>query len=222
MDAEYILSKYWTSKVTMSDKVNELRWGENARQNNSDIGRSKLLHIARDCFSRTGIDKFKMAELSIAASVSRSTLYNYFPKKEDVLLGVLELESQELLDKLRDELSPRPQFTDYVLDSLIYIIRNQLKQPCFHALAGSRSRLVGQLYRSSSKIHRSWYELLAEPYHEALERGEIFQDLNLNSLLSWYSRLALSYAQYPAEQTDEELRLELEQFLVLGIKARGS
>ncbi len=204
----------------MNDKVNELRWGENARQNDSSIGRTKLLHMARECFSRTGIEKFKMSELAAAASVSRSTLYNYFPKKEDVLLGVLELESAELLNKLREAVPVQPQFIDYVLDSLIYIIRNQLTQPCFQALSGSRSALVGQLYRSSSKIHRSWHDLLAGPYQAALESEEICPDLNLNSLLNWYSRLALSYAQHPAEQTDEELRLELRQFLVLGIKAR--
>ena len=80
--------------------------------------------------------------------------------------------------------------------------------------------MVGQLYRSSRKIHRSWHDLLAGPYQAALESEEIDPDLNLNSLLSWYSRLALSYAQHPADQTDEELRLDLRQFLVLGIKAR--
>lgn len=208
-------------KVVMNDKAKDLRWGKNARQNDSDMGRIKLLKIARECFSHSGIDKFRMSELSAAASVSRSTLYNYFPRKEDVLLGVLELESEELLDNLRAELRPSPRFCDYVLDCLMYIIRNQLKQPCFHTLVGSRSALVGQLYRSSTRVHRSWHELLDGPYQQGLERGEISQDVNLNSLLSWFSRLALSYAQYPAEQTDEKLRSELERFLVLGIKPRS-
>ena len=70
------------------------------------------------------------------------------------------------------------------------------------------------------RVHKSWYDLLAEPYHQAVERGEICADLNLNSLLSWCSRHALSYAQHPTEQTDEELRLELERIVILGIKAR--
>ncbi len=204
----------------MNKKVKELRWGENARHDDTDIGRTKLLHIARECFCKTGIDKFKMLDLSEAASVSRRTLYNYFPKKEDVLLGVVELESEELLSQLQRELPRRRRFTEYVLDSLMYMIKNQDKQPCFHALSGSRSALVGRLYRSSSLIHRSWRQLLEEPYKKALENGEISQDLNLHSLLSWYGRLALSYAQYPAEQSDLELRRELEQFIILGIKTR--
>lgn len=201
--------------------VTAQRWGENARVENRAVGQLKLLRAAREILKHDKIDKFRMAELSAAAGVSRRTLYNYFPTKGDVLLGVVELESHELLDRLSKEIPMRGSFTEYVLDTMVFMIRHQTKQPCFQALSGNRSVELGKLFLSSKRIGSAWRNLLEVPYRRAIAEGEIDENLSLGALLNWYGRLALSYAEYPPGKNDAELRQELNQFVVLGIKNRS-
>lgn|GEM_PF-1557366 len=183
--------------------------------------RARLLRIARDCVTETGIEKFRMSSLYSAANVSRRTLYNYFSSKEEILIGVVELESDEFLYQLRSEMPSHATFSEYLVESLVYIVCNQHKQPCSSGLFASRSRLIGDLYRSSMRIHKNWYSLLEPSYTKAFAANEINTKLSLEKIVQWYGRLVLSYAQFPQQITDvEKLREEFQQLIVLGVKAR--
>lgn len=162
-----------------------------------------------------------MSDLYTAANVSRRTLYNYFSSKEEILMGVVELESDEFLLQMRSEMAPQDTFVDYLIESLVYIICNQHKQTSSKEFFASRSRLVGDLYRSSMRIHKNWYDVLEPSFLRAQTQREINPQLSLDRLIQWYGRLVLSYAQFPTEINDvTALRDELRQFIVLGVQAR--
>lgn len=186
-----------------------------------EITRTRLLQIARDCVMQSSLEKFRMSDLYTAANVSRRTLYNYFSSKEEILMGVVELESDEFLLQLRSEMAPQDTFADYLIESLVYIICNQHKQTLSKELFASRSRLIGDLYRSSMRIHKNWYHMLEPSFLNAQTKLEINPQLSLDRLIQWYGRLVLSYTQFPPEINDvTALREELRQFIILGVQAR--
>jgi TetR/AcrR family fatty acid metabolism transcriptional regulator len=41
-------------------------------------------------FAQTGLAGFKMAEIAVAAGVGKGTLYEYFPSKDDLIIGCFE------------------------------------------------------------------------------------------------------------------------------------
>jgi AcrR family transcriptional regulator len=59
--------------------------------------RQSLSEIATRLFAAHGFDRVTIAEIAAAANVSKMTVFNYFPRKEDLLFDRQE-EAQELLE----------------------------------------------------------------------------------------------------------------------------
>lgn len=60
------------------------------REQNKARIRSAILKAARVKFALDGINDARMDEIADTASVSRATLYNYFPSKSDIVAALVE------------------------------------------------------------------------------------------------------------------------------------
>jgi len=98
------------------------------RNYNKQQTQDKILRAARHLFRERGFDGAMMDEIAESAKVSRATLYNYFEKKEAVLIGIANQERAVLEEivKKEHEKNASPDkiiielMTDYILDSLEY------------------------------------------------------------------------------------------------------
>jgi AcrR family transcriptional regulator len=57
---------------------------------------------AIDLFLERGFDDVSVAEIAAAANVSKMTVFNYFPGKEDLLFGPMEEHTEEMAEVVRD------------------------------------------------------------------------------------------------------------------------
>src|SRR3984957_5206650 len=64
-------------------------WGDDRAILDDEEARRRLLEAAGRCIVRRGNAQIRMAELADEAGVSRSTLYRYFPNRDEVLLGLM-------------------------------------------------------------------------------------------------------------------------------------
>lgn len=53
--------------------------------------REQILEAALTVFTRQGINDFRMIEIAEAANVGKGTLYEYFPSKDDLIVGCFSL-----------------------------------------------------------------------------------------------------------------------------------
>jgi AcrR family transcriptional regulator len=60
------------------------------RERKKQQTRDRLWRAAVDLFSERGFDQVSVAEIAAAAEVSKMTVFNYFPSKEDLILGPME------------------------------------------------------------------------------------------------------------------------------------
>jgi TetR/AcrR family fatty acid metabolism transcriptional regulator len=58
-----------------------------ARIVDKDAKKTAIQKAALKVFARTGLNKFKMAEIAVEAGVGKGTLYEYFPSKEHLIMG---------------------------------------------------------------------------------------------------------------------------------------
>jgi AcrR family transcriptional regulator len=70
--------------------MNEGEKREARRQQRQEHSRQGILAAAKRVFARTGIESATMQEIAEEAGYSPSSLYNYFPSKEDILGAALE------------------------------------------------------------------------------------------------------------------------------------
>lgn len=66
-----------------------------------DFRREQVLAAARSLFVDRGTDEVSMADIAAAAGVSRSTLYNYFATRDDVLQACVVASHERLLATTR-------------------------------------------------------------------------------------------------------------------------
>ncbi len=72
------------------------------RERKKEHTRQVLADTARRLFSERGFERVSVAEIARAAEVSPATVFNYFPRKEDLVYSRLELFEGQLLAAIRD------------------------------------------------------------------------------------------------------------------------
>ena len=178
----------------------ELRWGAGER---ADVGqaRERLLDAARFCYERLGLVSTSMADIAAQAKVTRPTVYRYFRGRQEVMHAVLQRELDQFWWRLESELAEVEHFGDYVIEALLYLLRN--------ADSDSSTRL---LFAPATLPHLQEL-LLAEVatpgsthhpiYTHALRPGAR-PPAELSVAVEWFNRLALSYLAKPGCCVDEE------------------
>lgn len=63
--------------------------------------RDKFIEVARQLFARKGIENTTMNDIASASEKGRRTIYTYFKSKRDIFNAVIEQETDQLLDSLR-------------------------------------------------------------------------------------------------------------------------
>lgn len=78
------------------------------RERKKQQTRALVTDTARRLFAQRGFDQVTLAEVARAADVSQGTLFNYFPRKEDLVLSGLEARQEELLRTVRERRAGEP------------------------------------------------------------------------------------------------------------------
>jgi AcrR family transcriptional regulator len=84
-----------------------------------DAVRSGIIKVASKIFTRFGYKKTTMEEIAQASRKGKSSIYYYFPSKEDIFRAVVEKEAEELKKDLQKAVSiledPIDQLKTYIL-----------------------------------------------------------------------------------------------------------
>jgi AcrR family transcriptional regulator len=72
------------------------------RERKKEHTRGLIAETARRLFAERGFERVTVAEVARAADVSQQTVFNYFPRKEDLVYWRLESFEDELLSTVRD------------------------------------------------------------------------------------------------------------------------
>lgn len=91
--------------------------------------RERILKASRRLFSAKGYENTMIEDVAERAEISKATLYNYFPNKESLLIGIAEEELEHIRRYLNKDLAEvedaaeklRRTVEFFVLDTLAYI-----------------------------------------------------------------------------------------------------
>jgi AcrR family transcriptional regulator len=87
--------------------------------------RAQIVEVARKIFIRYGFRKTTMEEIAAATRKGKSSIYYYFPSKEDIFRAVVEKEASELKEKLEETIytsdPPIDKLKAYILFRLHHV-----------------------------------------------------------------------------------------------------
>lgn len=86
--------------------------------------RARLLEVAGDTFARLGYSATTHADLAAAAAIGRTTFYEYFDSKEDLLVHLVDVAIPQLSDDLfvgLEDLGPYDQMATLVVRMIEFV-----------------------------------------------------------------------------------------------------
>jgi len=191
-------------------------WGDDRAILDDEEARRRLLDAAGRCIARRGNAQIRMAEVADEAGVSRSTVYRYFPGRDEVLLGLMLMRLDTALDalvrSLRHPDDPVRSLPEMVLVPVESVEGNPLNEALF---AAESTAVATALEIGSEPI----VELLLRHYEPLLQRwklaGRLYDDLDPRSLVQWLHTTTL-FLLAPSwrHRSATDKREFVEQFLV--------
>jgi AcrR family transcriptional regulator len=164
------------------------------REAQKENRRSEILRAAMDLFSKKGFEPTTVEDITRAAHVAKGTFYNFFVKKEDVLLYFLDTEfakSRKEIQRKLPLMSTISQKIELLIATYIkYIFPNKefssvlIKERVMNLGTGSNRNEIGLMKQ------------LAEFFDEAKERGEIRDDVESGHLAEIVFAIYTMYVIY--------------------------
>jgi AcrR family transcriptional regulator len=192
------------------------RWGADRAILDDEEARERILDAAGRCIVRRGNTQFRMGEVADEAEVSRSTVYRYFPGRDDVLLGLILMRVDNALGELVRSLPAPDDPIRSVPEMVLARVESVDGNPLNEALFAAESTAVATALEKGSE---SIVELLLRHYEPLLSRwklaGRLYADLDFGSIVQWLHTttlflLAPSWRYRPAA----DKRQFVEQFVV--------
>lgn len=133
--------------------------------------RARLVEVACDVFARLGYTNTTHADLAAAAGIGRTTFYEYFDSKEDLLVHVVEAEIPQLSTKLFTDLEglePFKQMSSLVVRMIEFVGTD----PLGLILHTEVPRLPEDVQRSMAKAHAPLSHRFVAIYESGVDAGE--------------------------------------------------
>lgn len=153
---------------------------QSRRELNKIHCRRRILKASRRLFSAKGYDETSIEDVAEKAEVSKATLYNYFPGKESLLVGIAEDELAEIRRLITVELKEETDALEklrrvlevFVLDSIPYI-------PLARRITYLNSCEGSELYATRLDMMRIFRQLT----EEAQDQGRFRRDVPVDDIV---------------------------------------
>lgn len=176
-----------------------------------------ILTAARNCYLQRGIAQTGMRDVAAAAGVARSTLYRYFPRRDDLLVAVIKQEMQATNEFIQNRLSTLSEPADIIVEGLLLALQEIPRRPLLQAVfVSDEDARARRVVWGSELIVEFGEELMQGVIQPALEL-ELLQDrVRPEIMIEWVYRVLLSFLTLPSNwsKTEKDLRATLHALLV--------
>jgi AcrR family transcriptional regulator len=162
--------------------------------------RDVILEAAFDCFRRQGLDKTTVVDIARAADVSRSTIYEYFRDKAEIVEACAEGASQKFYREMAKAMGKGETLEDKLTLAAVFVTRaRRFIEPEKYFDADEVSLL---LTKNAAVLLRECGEFLTPYLAAAKLTGEIRKDLDVVAAGEWYARMLFSLFSTPSATLD--------------------
>lgn len=193
--------------------------GPGLRSEKKQRRRRRIVEAAVEAFNRKGFSATTMQEIAEGADLAVGTLYNYFPSKNDLLVGIIEGQMEEIRRIDVRELVVRLQtatsggaVVSWILSTVIrksYVLSKRNWREIFGAMVASRAELDRVIELDFEAIG-----LLSVLLGNMQKRGLVRKDLSADvAAMNLYSMAVVQFMSYAfvSGVGEEDLLANLQQ-----------
>jgi AcrR family transcriptional regulator len=158
--------------------------------------REAIVESAMACFGRHGLDKTTVVDIAREANVSRSTVYEYFRDKAEIVEACAEHSSQKFYREMAAAMGKGETLEDKLTRAAVFVTTaRRFVEPERYFDADEVSLL---LTKNAAVLLRECGEFLAPYLAAAKLTGEVRKDLDVAAAGEWYARMLFSLFSTPS------------------------
>ncbi len=162
--------------------------------------RELIIESAMACFGRQGLDKTTVVDIARAADVSRSTVYEYFRDKAEIVEACAEHSSQKFYREMAKAMGHGDSLEDRLTRAAVFVTTaRRFMEPERYFNADEVSLL---LTKNAAVLLRECSDFLAPYLTSAKLTGEVRKDLDVAAAGEWYARMLFSLFSTPSATLD--------------------
>jgi AcrR family transcriptional regulator len=162
--------------------------------------RAAIIAAAMRCFGRQGLTKTTVVDIARAADVSRSTVYEYFRDKSDIVEACAEHSSQRFYREMARAMARGESLEDKLTLAAVFVTKaRRFVEPEVYFDADEVSLL---LTKNAAVLLGECSEFLAPYLAAAKLTGEVRKDLDVASAGEWFARMLFSLFSTPSSHLD--------------------
>lgn len=139
--------------------------------------KKQIAKTAGQLFLQKGFEKVSLLEIAQKLNKGRTTIYEYFNNKEEILAVFLEEEMsiyhQKTLSALSEGVTFKAKLKNFILIQLEYAVQHKGFQQLYKSLSVSSQDRVVETNIKLMKLHQELYNALRLQINNAIENEEI-------------------------------------------------
>ncbi len=181
-----------------------------------DDVRARIIGAAKTLFGRHGFRKTSLADIAAELRMGKSSLYHYFPSKEELFRAVVNAEMEMLSQRIQEAVAKEDQPEAKLRAFVLTRMREARKLASAYAtLHEEYLDQLGFVERVREEAIRAEVDMIRSILEEGVEDGTF--EIDDTGLAAYAVALALKGLEYPWLVKSEETSLERNLDLLLGM-----
>ena len=188
-------------------------------EENLERRRREIYNAALQLFLEKGFNETSMREIGEAAGTGKSTLYDYFPSKDDILIAFvvdevryLSVQAEEIISQ---DLSAAEKFRRLIRKHLEYMAANKLM---YLKLSLEVQRLSMESRQRIQQHRHAYQDMLCRLIEEGIQNGEFRTVTPLLVIRAMFSLLSSVVFTTRPTGSEEEMMLEATDIIFKGLE----
>jgi AcrR family transcriptional regulator len=187
-----------------------------------ELTRAQILDAAQRLFHDLGYQNTSLGDIAALVGIGRTTLYEYFTDKEDLVVSLVESELPKLLHRLVEEVDPAMPHIDQIAGLSTGMVRFVVMDPTLGVIL---HRDIPKLSRNAQlrvrEAHSEFVEAFGRIYAAGVKAGEL-RSMSVDLVGRLLQDLIMSGARFLITQPRPTDRMEeatgaLKEFIVHGL-----
>lgn len=156
----------------------------------STATRDLILESAYACFRKHGLLKATIVDIAREAGVSRSTIYEYFRDKGEILEACAEHASEQFYREMSRAMAPGSSLEDKLANAAVFV--TQARRAIASEEYFDEDAISLLLTKDAAVLLRECIDFFAPYLSAAKLTGEVRKDLDVESAGEWFARILFS------------------------------
>jgi AcrR family transcriptional regulator len=162
--------------------------------------RDLIVESAYTCFRKQGLQKATIVDIAKMASVSRSTIYEYFSDKAAIVEACAEHASEQFYRQMSTAMDRGNSLEDKLSRAAVFV--TQARRVIASEKYFDEEAISLLLTKDAAVLLRECVDFLAPHLAAARLTGEVRKDLDIQSAGEWFARILFSLFSTPSSTLD--------------------